>query len=121
MSTRGTYRILVKKDYENIDLCFYIHCDNYPEGAAGHFKKALALEWKYQHNGKNFAKRFASIDGSEFTKGHEEHGDTEYQYDITETREGINVKCFDVWEKTIVFEGTMEEFIKKYTEEKCGQ
>ena len=124
MSTRGTYLIKIRKEWENFNQCFYCHSDNYPSGAAEKFKEALALTWKYQINGKNFLKRFASVDGSEFTTDHFDHGDTEYRYNIHQDEKDLLVTCYelrgygsDKWTK--IFDGSMNDFIEKYLEAKC--
>ena len=41
MSTRGTYKIY--DGYNDLDVYFYVHHDNYPEGAAEKFKNMLTM------------------------------------------------------------------------------
>jgi hypothetical protein len=121
MSTRGTYRIHVDDGSSYMALTFYVHSDNYPPGAAQHFKRAFAIENEgtyKQWNGMHFLKRFAMLQGTEFTHSHESHGDTEFRYDVWDGGEsGMQVECWKrtqwspkVWES--VFDGGMEEFIE---------
>ncbi len=157
MSTRGTYKIY--DFYNELDVYFYVHHDNYPEGAAEYFKNMLTMLDKVPH-GCQYVPRFGyaaaffrANEGVRFTKNHHCHGDTEYQYNIVkndnnseEIRKGtVYLEAFEVrrnWEKynedsarlnqgqtnpehTIYprvqtrrikfFQGTIEDFINKYT------
>jgi hypothetical protein len=127
MSTRGTYQVSVRKHakdgipYDYRTQTFYCHSDNYPEGAAAYFHKALALEWKYQVHGINMIKRLAALDGFEFIDCHDDHGDTEYRYNIYEGESGLTVEAFkehynsgsfSQW--VLFFDGPISEFIEKW-------
>ena len=112
MSTRGTYRVY--DDYNYIYVCFYIHHDNYPSGAADYFKNMLNFENKNSCSADSFYR--ANHDAT-FTKSHSSHGDTEYRYDIVWSKKerktvlkayGLNDggKCF--------YTGSVEGFITKY-------
>jgi hypothetical protein len=77
MTTRATY--LLPAEGVNQPICFYIHSDGYPEGAAYYFYK--------MHNCKNLrgslACRFLRANATaEITGKHENHSDTEFQYTI---------------------------------------
>ena len=79
MSTRATYSF--EHPYLDKPINFYIHCDNYPEGAAVYFYE--------MHINKQNVKGFlpetfikTNLGSVEFSNGHDFHGDTEYQYHI---------------------------------------
>ena len=77
MSTRATY--LLSTAYDNDKICFYIHQDGYPAGAANYFHN--------MHQCKNaragFAGRFFRANANaEFTPCHETDGDTEFRYTL---------------------------------------
>lgn len=128
MSTRATYHFRIRLSHDVFDVCFYVHCDNYPSGAASHLEAALAIDWPRQFNGKNVAKRFAALSGSEFTASHEDHGDTEYRYCITESDRGQFIEAYRrsfeerldgdydleriIWIRFFV--GKLSDFIAKY-------
>lgn len=77
MSTRATY--LFKGDDIRPDVCFYIHYDGYPEGAAEYFRDML----NQVNERGGLAGRFIRGNSyAEFTGGHNNHGDTEYRYTI---------------------------------------
>jgi len=159
MSTRGTYKIY--DGYNDLDVYFYVHHDNYPEGAAEKFKNMLTMVdeapygWQYGPCFGYAAAFFRANEGARFTKNHRCHGDTEYQYNIVkednnseEIRKGtVYLEAFEVrrnWKKynedfaklnkdptnreqdvyphlqtrrIKFFQGTIEDFIKKYTEQ----
>jgi hypothetical protein len=96
---------------------FYCHWDNYPEGAAEYFSEALAMDWKDQVHGKTILKKFASIGGPMFISRPDEIGGIEYRYDVTETDDQLLVQAygaFDTHNLEMFFDGTMEEFIKRW-------
>ena len=119
MGHRVTCLVRVRKEHEQLTMCFYNHWMDFPRSAYRQLKAASELNWENQVHGKNWAKRLAAMDGFEFTESHEEHGDTEHRYTITETEKGV---FLEVFEKTpskketwaCVFEGTMDEFIATY-------
>ena len=125
MGTRATYLIRVRKQWENFNICFYNHWDNYPEGAANLLTRALEQNWSNQCNGKNLAKRLASLDGPEIVLGHEEVGDSDYRYDITEGEKDTNIIAYEATNSSeemgwlnnwkVIFNGSLQEFIEKYT------
>jgi hypothetical protein len=78
MSTRATY--LFKRQHSP-DTCIYVHYDGYEAGAASYF---AAMAAHPNHRG-GLAERFIrAVDVAELTTGHNDHGDTEYRYTITE-------------------------------------
>ena len=110
MSTRATY-LLPAGDISQ-PICFYIHYDGYLEGAAHYFYK--------MHQCKNkrsaLAGRFFRANAyAEFTRSHETHGDTEYQYTINyqgilsvRQKESFNGE----WRS--IYEGLWYEFVNQY-------
>ena len=110
MSTRATY--LLSTAYSNDKICFYIHTDGYPEGAANYFHN--------MHHCKNsktgFAGRFFRANAkTEFTTCHETHTDTEFRYTLNKHGE---LKAYkkriidDQWE--IFYQDTWHLFVNAY-------
>lgn len=78
MATRATY-LFKGPTPHSPDVCFYVHYDGYPEGAADYFRDAL----KVTNERGGWAGRFVrGVAYAEFTEGHEVHGDTEYRYTV---------------------------------------
>jgi hypothetical protein len=98
MSTRGTYKIY--DDYNRLDIYFYIHHDNYPEGAAYYFQKMLDyMEMnKEEYVRPTYAEAFFRVNNeAHFTKSHAAHGDTDYQYNILKTdNKGHILQAFEI-------------------------
>lgn len=131
MSTRATYRV---KEYNGITQrieYFYIHYDGYPEGAAQKFKQLLLnmdslKEKSHIENGQDiFVWRpgksiiaFGMLPYAEFTEDHEEHGDTEYQYDLYYDRKNKSWDVVARGRNGIFFDDTLLSFIKKYSDQK---
>jgi len=114
MSTRATY-LLPAAYHSDQMVCFYIHHDGYPEGAADYF-----YEMHHCNNTRGgMAGRFFRANlNAEFTKDHEEHGDTEFRYTINHQDE------LSVWKKgmlgnqwNIIYQGSWHHFVNKYLEE----
>lgn len=116
MSTRATYRFA-----DDVGTCLatvstiYIHYDGYPEGAATYFYATLINASK-----GGFATQFIRAnEHAELTKGHDVHGDTEYQYDVEGSGPGAMVYAYSVdWsdgdrprKRRPIFSGTVLEFI----------
>lgn len=112
MTTRATY--LLPAEGVNQPICFYIHSDGYPEGAAYYFYK--------MHNCKNLrgglACRFLRANATaEITGKHENHSDTEFQYTIyhhdilTVRQRGI---FDDNWH--LIYEGLWHLFLNQHLE-----
>ena len=110
MSTRATY--LLSTAYDNDMVCFYIHQDGYPEGAANYFYN--------MHHCKNakagFAGRFFRANANaEFIPCHEAHGDTEFCYTL-------NIRgLLKAWKKErinnqwdIFYQGAWYHFVNTY-------
>ena len=118
MSTRGTYTVKTKVWNGKIDTKhFYIHCDNYPEGAA--FKMRQLVE--FDGRGSAVERFIRALPNAEFTTSPESHGDTDYHYDIDgETWEITCLKHKRDWDdhendtKEMVFSGLLVDFIAKY-------
>jgi hypothetical protein len=121
MSTRATYRVKFISEWDRHSLCFYIHYDGYPEGAAHYFQEMLKI--MAENRRKRCIEAFAILPFSEITPDHETHGDTEYRYDICSCQEKGNtttyVKAFErkfepkSWVE--FFDGTIEDFIEEYS------
>jgi hypothetical protein len=141
MGTRATYRVKEVHPYGNFTQCFYIHYDGYPEGAVAYFKTLLtnfsylkestplgaeSLSWR---RGKAIA-AFAMLAYCEFTEGHEEHGDTEYLYNLMyihrDNKWFISATKVNRWNedgffKTLeFFDGELNEFIEFYSQSKAA-
>lgn len=87
MSTRATY--LFTGDEWKQDQCFYIHHDGYPEGAAYYVRTAMDEEeaaTEFAPNRSPMEQFFRLNLRAEFTKDHEQHGDTEWRYTFTDRR-----------------------------------
>jgi len=127
MSTRATYRISTTNYWGVENQCFYIHYDGYPRGAARYFKEFLS-NLDHLINGGRYRKgkavvAFGMLAFSEFTEAHENHGDTEYRYNIYHDQQKgtFVVNSFkhswgedsqDIWSE--FFKGPLEEFINKH-------
>lgn len=121
MSTRATYQFTNRL---NAKTTFYIHHDGYPEGAAAYFMAAMIHKTDDPSPHESLAERFIRANTrAELSKGHDDHGDTEYQYDydcktnkVTARKIGWNNR-----DAAVIFNGTLEEFVNKYGETYCGQ
>lgn len=133
MSTRATYKIY--SAYNETYTYFYIHSDNYPEGATQYFNNLLNLvnditnQFGYSTLGEAFL--IANSEYASFTASHNAHYDTEYRYDITKDKFSNTVtltakevrknrdsldKHGDFKRTTKTFyQGTIEGFIEKYS------
>ena len=79
MSTRATY--------EMDGHTFYIHHDGYPSGAAQYFSNAV--NYKCAAPNATLADCFIRAnERAELTGSHDTHGDTDYQYTITNRPDG---------------------------------
>ena len=80
MSTRATYQI--------DGVYFYIHHDGYEQGAAGYFLAMLnSLHMPLNSSGRTACGGIAEAflrgnSQASFTTDHEQHGDTQYRYDV---------------------------------------
>lgn len=114
MSTRATYSF--ETELTNKPIVFYIHSDNYPEGAAYYFWQMH----KHRHYkgglGEIFCK--ANANATQFTEGHEWHGDTEYRYYMDKNGQLMVEKFVYEPKKTFVsfFRGHYAEFVNQYSE-----
>ena len=77
MSTRATYQFGPGKWTPRVVL--YIHHDGYTEGAASYLYRALIHP---NQRGGLACAMIRANDGAEITTHHDDHGDTEFQYDI---------------------------------------
>lgn len=113
MSTRATYSFDTEMTHkQNV---FYIHFDNYPEGAAYYF-------W-VMHNHRHYKGGLGEIffkanaDVTEFTESHEYHGDTEYRYHMDQQGQLTVEKVVYEPKRAFVpfFRGHYAEFINQYS------
>lgn len=113
MSTRATYKFP--------DVCYYIHYDGYPEGAAEYFQAALARDGR----GGLQAMFLRANDLAEITVDHDYHADTEYRYTVADSLDSDcgPLSILSALERTgsrsdpewvLFFEGTVVDFIQKY-------
>lgn len=115
MSTRATYNF---KDAYGVDVTFYIHHDGYPEGAAEYL--CNALEYNAAGNQSLIDMFYRANERAELTRSHDQHGDTEYRYDIDIESKTITMSvvgyrsiddCNGTWTKSSF---SILEFINKY-------
>ena len=80
MATRATYQITTFANTSTI----YVHHDGYPEGAAEYFRNTLELmRISKRECSRDFVPAFLwANEKSMLTNSHEEHGDTEWRYNI---------------------------------------
>ncbi len=125
MSTRATYRFY--DNYKRLDIYFYVHYDNYPDGAASYFQKMLNYIKESQKS--SYAEAFVRTNlHAYFTKNHDVHSDTEYQYNVIKGSiaedNGYILQAFkfeyrqDQYDKEVrtpekIFEGSVEDFIER--------
>jgi hypothetical protein len=122
MSTRATY-LIANRTGQRVYL--YGHYDGYPMGAAERLKQVLTYQYTHPRS-YGIAETLLRVDENmQITNDHEGHGDTEYRYNIDRDINGkifveaIERKWMDneiepnyFWKR--IFNGTMEEFIKKF-------
>lgn len=114
MSTRATYEFNKANRYLlDINICFYIHMDGYPEGAAENFY--LMHNTKCSDQYQDYAGQFFRINESaEFTKNRDAHSDTEYHYIFSQN------KTLSVFERqsnqswVSIYEGDWLTFVNQY-------
>lgn len=108
MSTRATY--LFQATDLTPSVCFYIHYDGYPEGAAHYFRNMIACK---NDRGGMPARFMRGNDLAEFTGGHDRHGDTEYQYTID--GEFLQVNAVQSSGKAVgIFAGSLYDFVNSH-------
>lgn len=112
MSTRATYEF----NNEDVKTTMYIHHDGYQEGAASYFYNALCYENKRGAIATYFLR---ANHGAEIVRSHDQHGDTEFRYDIDGNGFSAEITCLkylwdgDYWRS--VFKGSILEFIERYS------
>lgn len=111
MSTRATYKF--EGEGYRPAVTYYIHCDGYPEGAAGAFLAGAVFGNLHGGQAENFLR---ANDRAEFTGGHESHVDTEYRYTVTMKGHLCAEKRMNLgtsqWSG--IFTGELRDFIKRY-------
>lgn len=115
MSTRATY-LLSTLDWNDQNICFYVHHDGYPKGAAYYF----LLMHQYKNERSGYAGRFfRAVTNAEFTEEHKAHADTEYRYTLN--KDGVlTVLARRCWEKNIwaqIYQGTWYDFVNQQLKE----
>lgn len=110
MSTRATYLFEPDPQSGFPRVCFYIHHDGYPEGAAAYLLAAMT----YEGHGRLAERFLRANDQAEFTRGHEAHGDTEFRYTLRgeQLQAEKRFQFGPTWNG--VFYGTLAEFVKRY-------
>lgn len=119
MATRATYAFKTGLTTSTV----YIHWEGYLVGAAHYFNEALKLrganEVYKEHKRDMFACFVWANDQATMTDGHEAHGDTNYQYDVSQcggewlivARKRVSYSS-DAFE--VVYEGELADFIEQY-------
>ena len=116
MSTRATYCFFTNDSQNEIrarHFC-YIHYDGYPAGAAAYFYDTLMNPSK-----GNFATQFIRANQhAELTRSHDQHGDTEYQYDVTGSGANATIHAYRLTDdphsisgRVHIFSGELHAFI----------
>jgi hypothetical protein len=114
MATRATY-FLPAENYSDQMVCFYIHSDGYPEGAANYFYK---MHQRKNRSSGMAGRFFRANENAEFTPCHEAHGDTEFQYTINienELRVLAKETINNRW--GVFYQGPWHHFVNKYLKE----
>lgn len=102
MSTRATYQ------FDSLDFgrqTFYIHHDGYLHGAAKYFRKAV----NFKGSMPLAAKFFRANDNAEFTSSAEDHGDTEFRYEVT--GKTLVVRHIEENDWKLVWDGSVDDFL----------
>lgn len=114
MSTRATYEFRSANcSLLDVTVCFYIHLDGYPEGAAENFY--LMHDPKCPDSCQDYASQFFRINESaEFTKNRDAHWDTEYHYVFSrnETLSVFERQNDKSW--LSIYEGNWLNFVNQY-------
>lgn len=116
MATRATYSF--KHRFAKKDIVFYVHWDNFPEGAAEYFWEMH----QHKHLKGGLAEVFIKANplSVEFTRSHEYHADTEYRYHMDKdgflAAEQIDRNASKFCKFDIFFTGHYAEFINEYNE-----
>lgn len=114
MSTRATYLIAASLNPKHF-VCFYIHSDNYPEGAAYNFLRMHYCEDSPDHYADKF---FRSNTHTEFTYSHDSHADTEYRYHLNAQGQ-LTVWSLDTRNKWVkIYRGLWHEFVNQQLPDK---
>lgn len=109
MSTRATYLIAASQEM-NDSVCFYVHNDNYPEGAAHYFRQMHG----YKNLRGHYAGRFFRANvNAEFTLSHDSHCDTEYRYTLN-AKGQLKVLHRELRDKWVtIYKGPWYEFVNQ--------
>lgn len=127
MSTRATYRLTEKSDRRNLSVTCYIHHDGYPDGGAYYLWNALKA---METGGKGglITSFIRANEGAELTNSHDEHGDTEYRYEITQDGYGVDNVTVRVLERkdygkdwTGCYIGSLVHFLNTHTALSSGE
>ncbi len=117
MSTRATYEFKSANcSLLDITVCFYIHSDNYPEGAAE--KLYFMRDTTCLDQCQDYAGQFFRINKrAEFTKNRDVHWDTEYHYVFSknETLSVFERQINQSW--ALTYEGDWLVFVNQYQEQ----
>lgn len=108
MSTRGTYQF----NSEDYNTTIYVHHDNYPTGAAAYFYDML----NNPSSGTLATQFIRAVPRATITKSHEYHGDTEFQYTVTELGVDPFIEAFSVNTKKVFFSGPLYDFVHRNSE-----
>jgi|GEM_PF-4087877 len=118
MSTRGTYLIAASLEI-NHSVCFYVHSDSYPEGAANYF-----LQMHYCKNPRgHYADRFfrANIK-AEFSSSHAHDFNSDVEYCYTLNAQGqlivLHRPTSDRSHWLNIYKGAWYEFVNQQLSDK---
>lgn len=115
MSTRGTYRFSGSSDWSPT-VAVYNHCDNYPVGGAALLYNTLVHESK----GCMGTQFLRANDATEITTDPDDHGDTEYHYEVDGNGPGAMLEvrhrtwpegCGGDGQWDVIFAGRLHEFL----------
>ncbi len=119
MSTRATY-LISAGDWTDQKICFYIHHDGYPEGAAHYF---LNMHQFKNERGGYAGKFFRANENAEFSDAHEDHGNNEYCYTLDNAGQLTVLKRdWDSEKWQVIYSGLWSEFVNqelKFKKKEC--
>jgi hypothetical protein len=109
MSTRATYCF----DNDRVKTTVYIHHDGYPSGAAVYFYETLMKSSK-----GSFGTQFIRANpNAEITRSHDQHADTEFQYDISGSGPSAQIVAYKLYpQKHCIFSGSVHEFVTQHND-----
>jgi len=127
----GTRAVFTFQD-ERESYSVYKHWDGYEEGACVFIVNAIPYSWgMHRYEACDFAAAFVAANkkaGGDvyFSKGHQDHGDLEYFYELMKAPNGQFIiratnYGYDNYDKfpDVFFYGRLKDFVNKYGNDEC--